>query len=273
MGVLPLSVTAQRPPQTEAIAVIHHAVECGVTLFDTADSYCLDDTEMGHNERVLGAALAQLSNSLRQRLTIATKGGLIRPGGRWERDGRPQHLRRRCEQSLKNLRVERIDLYQYHAPDEKVPLRDSIDELRRLREEGKVEHLGVSNFSVPQLDLAQQTVEIISIQNQYSPGCREPEKDGTLADSQQRGLAFLPWSPLGGSGRAKHVGQNRSTLQAIASDHHASVQQVVLAWLLSKGPMVFPIPGASQKATIEDSAKAAELELSPQELRRLEAAW
>lgn len=273
MGAMPLSIGPNRPTEVDAIAVIHHAVACGVTLIDTADSYCIDDSEVGHNERLIGRALAGLDPSTRDRILVATKGGCLRPGGRWETDGRPEHLRLVCEQSLENLRVDRIDLYQLHAPDPGVPLAQSLGALKRLKDEGKIAHVGVSNFTADQIDQAQRIVEIVSVQNRFSPACRDPERDGTLAATQQRGLAFLPWSPLTGMRGAKTLGEHQPIVQSIAADHGVSTHQVALAWLLAKGPMVIPIPGASRTSTIEDSAKAADLVLSAEELRLLDEAW
>ena len=274
MGVMPLSVTAARPPQDEAVGVILHAIDCGITFFDTADSYCLDDREAGHNERLLGKALAQVPRSARQGLTVATKGGLIRPQGRWEVNGDPEHLRQACHQSLQNLGVDRIDLYQYHSPDPKVPLADSLGQLKLLQDAGKIEHVGVSNFSVAQLDQAQRILAVISVQNRFSPRCRNPETDGMLQTTTKRGLALIPWSPLNGMGGARQLGKDDgSVVGRIAFDHGVSPQQVTLAWLLAKGPTVIPIPGASRKATIEDSARAAQLKLSDDEQRQLDLAW
>ena len=270
LGAMPVSVTANRPDESQAIAVIHHAVDCGITLIDTADSYCLDSSEVGHNERVVGKAVSQLPPAVRDELLVATKGGLIRPQGRWERLGTREHLRRACEHSLAALGVERIDLYQYHAIDPNVPLAESIGELKLLADEGKIAHIGVSNHSVSELDQARAIVPVVSIQNQYSRQQRAPETDGTLAASQARGVAFIAWSPLNGMGGAKTLGRGQRAVRAVAKEHGVSVQQVVLAWLVSKGPMVFPIPGASRKRTIEDSARAADLVLSDDQIRRLD---
>jgi len=182
-------------------------------------------------------------------------------------------LRQVCEQSLVNLNVQAIDVYQYHAPDPKVPLADSMGELKKLKDEGKIRQVAVSNFSVEELDEAAGIVEIASIQNQYSPKCRRPEQDGTLAASEKRGIAFLPWSPLNGMSGSKTLGGDGSPLNDIASAHGVSVQQVVLAWHLSKGPHIIPIPGASRAASIEDSAKAADLELTIDQIDTLDKLW
>ena len=270
MGVMPLSTDPDRPDEDEAIGVIHHAIDCGINLLDTADSYCFDDTETGHNERLIGKAMAKLSPTMRQEIVVATKGGWLRPQGRWEPCGTPRHLRRQCEQSLVNLGVERIDVYQYHTIDPNVPLLDSIGELKLLQDEGRIEHVGVSNFTVDQLDEARSILEIVSVQNQYSLQVRRPEKDGTLSGSAERGVSFIPWSPLGGREGAKSLDRDQPVVKSIARRRGVSVQQIILAWLLSKGPMVFPIPGSKRKQTIEDSAKAASLTLSSDETAQID---
>lgn len=266
-----MSVPAARPAEADAIRVIHHAIDCGITLIDTADSYCLDASEAGHNERLIGKALAELPTAKRNAVVVATKGGLVRPGGRWEHDGSPKHLRAVCEASLKNLRTDIITLYQYHRIDSKVPLAESMGCLKQLQKEGKIRFIGVSNFSVLELEAAEAEAEIVSVQNQYSRKHRQPEQDGVLEYARARNLAFLAWSPLNGIGGSKDLGAFEPLLESIAASHHVSIYQVVLAWLLSKGPQVIPIPGASRKESIEDSAKACQLKLRPEELEALSA--
>ena len=273
LGAMPMSVPSSRPSEQESIAVIHRAIDLGITLIDTADSYCLDDREPGHNERLIGKALSDLPAADRERVVVATKGGLVRPGGRWEHDGRPQHLRRVCEQSLENLAVETIELYQLHAADPAVPLAESIGELKRLRDEGKIRHIGVSNFSVAQLEEASQIVEIATIQNRWSPDHRGPERDGTLAAAAHKGMTFLPWSPLGGMSRARHIGQKQTAVRRMADGRGISPQRLALGWLLAKGPHVIPIPGASRRPSVEDSAAAADLDLTSEEVAELDRAW
>lgn len=270
LGGVPLSCTRKRPTERDAIGVIQHAIECGVSLIDTADSYCLDESEYHHNERLIGKALAGLPRSERDEIVVATKAGWIRPQGSWIPCGRPKHLRRQCEGALLALQVERIFLYQHHTPDPDVPLEDSVGELTRFQEEGKIQFIGVSNYSVEQLDIAQSMTEIASVQNQYALDYREPEEDGVLEATRTRGLAFLPWSPLGGLGGAKQLGDDNDGLRRVAKDRGVSVHRIALAWLLSRGPHVLPIPGASRKESIEDSAQAADIELSSEELERIE---
>ena len=271
IGGVPLSCTRRRPREAESIRLLHHAVELGVTLIDTADSYCLDDTEMGHNERLIGKALQQLPSSTCERVVVATKGGWIRPNGAWIPHGPPQYLRERCEESLRNLQVECIDLYQHHTPDANVPVTDSVGELHRLREEGKIRHIGVSNYSVAQLDAVCERTEVASVQNQYSPLHREPEQDGMLSATADRGLAFLPWSPLGGLGRAGSLAELAPALAGLAATREVSVHRLALAWLLAQGEHVLPIPGVSRIESLEDSVAAAELDLSAEELAQVSA--
>ena len=284
MGCMPLSVRRDRPDEREAIGVIHHAVDCGITFFDTADSYCIDDTETGHNEQVIGKALRELAPSVREKIVVATKGGLIRPEGRWDRDGRPESLRKAVEASLKRLGVERIDLYQHHRIDPEVPLEDSLGVIAACRDEGKIAHVGVSNYGVDEIKRGTRICPITSVQNQFSPDHRQPERPvgeadpsldpntaGTLQFTDEHGLAFLPWCPLGGMGGAKQWAEPNNPLAEFSRELGASAYQLVLGWHLAKGSHVIPIPGASRASSVEDSAKAADLELSGEVLAKLEA--
>ena len=272
LGGVPLSIPQTRPDSATAIKVIHHAVDRGVTFIDTADSYGQGVSDMGHNERLFGAALAQLPADVRARMVVATKAGLTRPGGGWVPNGRPDYLRRQCEASLRNLGVERLDLLQHHRPDPEVPIADSIGAFARLREQGKVRFIGVSNYSVAQLDEAQSVTGIASTQNRYSLAHRQPEQDGTLAATEARGLAFIPWSPLGGISAPPHGSRDLQRRHPAAERLGVSPQRLVVAWLLAKGPHVVVIVGASRAATIEDSARAAELELSTGDIAQIDTA-
>lgn len=282
LGAMPLSVPDKRPDEDQAIAVIHHAIACGITFIDTADAYCLDDTETGHNERLIGKALRQLPAGRRQQIFVATKGGLIRPQRRWDRDGSPRHLRAACEASLQALGVDRIDLYQYHRIDPAVPLSESLGCLKELQQQGKIRFLGVSNFGIADLDAARNIVDIVSLQNEYSrrhrlpemvppgrPPRPEPDTIGTLEYARKHQLSFLPWSPLNGIGQAKSLGATDAAVAGIAAARSISPQQIVLAWLLAQGPQVIPIPGASRKSSISDSVQAADLKLTAAELSAL----
>lgn len=237
----------------EAERVLRRAVELGVNLIDTADSYGPDVSE-----RLIGETLAPYSAGV----VIATKGGLVRPGpGVWERHGTPEHLRKACEGSLRRLRLERIDLYQLHAPDEKVPLQDQLGTLRDLQAEGKIRHIGVSNFSVHQLDEAVRMVEVVSVQNRYNLGDRTSQD--VLDWCEARNVAFIPWRPLGLDGI------DVSVVKEIAGRHGATKGQVALAWLLASSPVMLPIPGTSKVRHLEENVAAAEVRLSPDELRTL----
>jgi pyridoxine 4-dehydrogenase len=276
LGGVPLSVPETRPDEATAIKVIHHAIDQGVTFRDTADSYGRGETDMGHNERLFRSALAQLPADVRARVVVATKAGFTRPGGAWVPNGRPEYLRRQCEASLGNLGVERLDLLQHHRPDPDVPIAESIGAFARLRDEGKVRFLGVSEYSVAQLDEAQAVTEIASTQNQYSLAHRQPEQDGTLAATRLRGLAFIPWSPLGGIAAPPHgardLARRHPAVASLAERLGVSPQQLAVAWLLSRGPHVLVIVGASRAASIEDSARAAELELDADDIAHIDEA-
>ena len=236
----------------EARRVLQRAVELGVTLIDTADAY---GPEVSEN------LIYETLHPYPKNLVIATKGGMVRPvAARWDRDGSPEHLRAACEGSLKRLHLERIDLYQLHAPDPKVPLEDSIGELAKLQAAGKIRHIGVSNFDVGQLKRAQAVAKIVSVQNRYNVQDRGSE--AVLQYCQKEGLGFLPWAPLD-SGRLP------DNLQAIATAHNASTVQVALAWLLARSPNMLPIPGTASTAHLEDNVAAAGLRLSAAEMAKL----
>ena len=272
LGGMPMSVRRERPGEADSLRVLRRAAELGMTLWDTADAYAIDDTETGHNERLLGKAYARLPADLKQRVVIATKGGHVRPEGRWAHDGRPQHIREAVDASLLALGVDRIDLYQFHRPDPDVPFADSVGAFAEARQQGKVRYVGLSNVSPAQIDEAKAIVPILSVQNQYSPTHRQPERDGSLEKCRDLGLAFLPWSPLGGMRGAKGIGQE-GALAEVARELGVSPQRVVLAWHLSKYERVIPIPGASHVESVEDSARAAEVTLSPEQATRLDAAF
>jgi aryl-alcohol dehydrogenase-like predicted oxidoreductase len=274
LGAMPLSIQGRPADRGAAKRVVRRAVELGVDLIDTADAYCLDDGEIGHNERLVREALDEMGArvGLDDGVVIATKGGLTRPGGRWERDGRPEHLREACERSLAALRVESLDLYQLHAPDPKVPFGDSVGELARLRAEGKVRAVGLSNVDLEELRAAEEIVEIASVQNRYNPWDRSSEAAGVLAYCDTNGITFLPYSPVGGRWR---VGELRGSeaLARIGARVGATPEELVLAWILSKSDTLVPIPGASRTASIESSVRAEGLRLDERTLSDLERAF
>jgi aryl-alcohol dehydrogenase-like predicted oxidoreductase len=257
-----------RPDEAQGIATIHAALDAGMTLIDTADVYCLDHRDIGHNERLIAKALAGRHEDVR----VATKGGLERPRGAWTSNGRPEHLRAACEASLRALGVSRIDLYQLHAPDDDVPFEDSVGALARLREEGKIERVGLSNVSTAELAAAQRIVPIASVQNRWSPMHRSPERDGVLAACTRQGIAFLPYSPFGGARGATTLAQQGS-LGAEAARRGVTAHQLVLAWMLAKSPVVIPIPGARRPESPRACAAAAALELGAADVAAVEKAF
>jgi aryl-alcohol dehydrogenase-like predicted oxidoreductase len=270
LGGMPMSISKTRPAEADSVKlIVRAATELGVTLWDTADAYALDDTEVGHNERLFAKAKAELPSDIREKVILATKAGHIRPGGSWITDGRPEYLRSALEASLKALNADVIDLWQFHRPDPKVPYADSVGVFAEAFHAGKVRYVGISNASPEQIDIATSLVPVVSVQNQYSPTHRQPEKDGALARCKDLGLAFLPWSPLGGMGGAKGIGAEGTVLSQIVAELGVSPQQVVLAWHLAQYDRSLPIPGASRYESIADSAKAADLTLSAEQLDRL----
>jgi aryl-alcohol dehydrogenase-like predicted oxidoreductase len=272
LGGMPMSIEG-RPDEARSIRTIHAALDAGVTLIDTADAYHLHAGETGHNERLIAKALASYAGDASDVL-VATKGGHIRPGdGSWTVDGSPAHLRAAAEASLKALGVDAIGLYQYHRPDPKVPYAESVGALKELLDTGKIRMAGISNATIEQIDIAVQVLgegNLASVQNQFSPAFRSSEPE--LRHAAELGVAFLPFSPLGGISRAGQLGARHVAFQEVGDAHGVSPQQVTLAWMLAKAPVVIPIPGASRPESITDSAHATELTLSPDELARLDNA-
>lgn len=241
-----------------------------MTLIDTADAYHLGADDLGHNETLIAKALA--SHDLGRDVLVATKGGHLRPGGgSWTLDGSPEHLKRACEDSLRRLGVEAIGLYQFHRPDPRVPYAESVGALRDLLDEGKIRMAGISNADPDQIRQAGEILggRLVSVQNQFSPAFRSSEPELRLCD--ELGIAFLPWSPLGGISRASELGSSYAPFARIAEAHGVSPQRVCLAWMLARSPVVVPIPGASRPETIRDSVAAAELVLDAGELAELDA--
>ena len=268
LGAMPMSLEG-RPDEARSIRTIHAALDAGVTLVDTADAYCVNLEETGHNERLIAKALASWSGDP-DTVLVATKGGHYRPGdGSWQLDGRPEHLRDACDASLKALGVDAIGLYQFHRPDPAVPYADSVGTLKELQDAGKVQLTGISNADVDQIRMSMEILnQLASVQNEFSPRFRSSEDELQLC--AEHGIAFLPWSPLGGIGSAGRLGSRHREFDEVARAHGVSPQQVTLAWELTRAPVVVPIPGASRPETILDSLKAAELELSADELARLD---
>ncbi|MGQ4476404.1 aldo/keto reductase [Streptomyces sp. SAS_276] len=269
LGGMPMSIEG-RPDEARSLATIHAALDEGVTLIDTADAYHLHADEVGHNETLIAKALA--SHDRGADVLVATKGGHLRPGdGSWTLNGSPAYLKEACEASLRRLGVEAIGLYQFHRPDPRVPYADSVGAVRELLDEGKIRLAGISNANPEQIRLANEILDgrLVSVQNQFSPAFRSSEPELDLCD--ELGIAFLPWSPLGGITRAGELGSAYAPFARIAEQHGVSPQRVCLAWMLAKSPVVVPIPGASRPETIRDSAAAPELTLSAEEIAELDA--
>ena len=269
-GAWPLSDSVPRPGEEEAVRVIHAALDGGATLVDTADAYCLHEGEAGHNERLVASALRSWPGP-RDEVMVATKGGYVRPDGRWQNNGRPEHLRRACDRSLLALGVDRVDLYQFHGPDPEVPFGESVGALAELRTEGKIRWLGLSNVSVEQIRSARSIVEITSVQNRLNPFFREAVSDGVVGYCEQERLGFLAYSPVGG-GRLNKKLPDIDVLAPIAERHGVSNHAVVLAWVLSQGRSVIVIPAARRIEHVSDSQAAADLELSDGEIEAIETA-
>ncbi|GLV88061.1 oxidoreductase [Streptomyces lavendulae subsp. lavendulae] len=275
LGAMPLSIE-HRPDEARAIATVHAALDAGITLIDTADSYHWHADETGHNELLIARALARYGGDTSDVL-IATKGGRGRPGdGSWTVTGSPAHLKRAAEASARRLGVDAIGLYQLHKPDPAVPWAESVGALRELLDAGVIRAAGISNVSTGQIREAHEILGdgLVSVQNRYSAAVRDSEPEVRL--SACLGLAFLPWSPLGGISRSSLDGPSGQTsadtaFHHIAAEHGVSPQQVALAWLLARSPAVIPVPGASRPASVRDSARAATLRLSAEQLTRLEA--
>ncbi len=244
----------------EARRVLRRALELGVDFIDTADAYGPEVSE-----RLIAEALHPYPKGL----VIATKGGLVRPGpGSWVPDGRPEHLREACEASLKRLKLARIDVYQFHRIDPKVPLEDSIGELARLKAEGKIRHVGVSNFDPGELERARRVTPIVSVQNRYNVVDRASAE--VLAVCERESLAFIPWAPIArGSADSLEGGANSQALEALAEAHGVTVFQAAIAWLLAKSPAMLPIPGTSSIGHLEEDVAAARIRLSAAELAAL----
>jgi aryl-alcohol dehydrogenase-like predicted oxidoreductase len=272
LGGMPMSIEG-RPDEDRSIRTIHAALDAGVTLIDTADAYHLHAGETGHNERLIAKALATYSGDT-SGVLVATKGGHIRPGdGSWTVDGSPAYLRDAVEASLKALGVEAIGLYQYHRPDPKVPYDESVGVLKELLDAGKIRLAGISNATVEQIDIARRVLgegNLASVQNQFSPAFRSSEPE--LRHTASHGIAFLPWSPLGGIGNAGELGSRHAAFAEMAQAHGVSPQRITLAWMLALAPTVIPIPGASRPESITDSAQAPGLVLTPEEVDRLSQA-
>jgi aryl-alcohol dehydrogenase-like predicted oxidoreductase len=267
LGAMPLSTKEHRPSPTDAEAVVHAALDAGVTLIDTADAYSRDEAEFGHNEELVANALRSYG---RTDVLVATKGGHTRDGTSWGLDGSPAYLRRACEASLRRLHADAIGLYQLHRPDPATPWEESMGGLRSLFDDGLVRMVGISNADIAQIDSARAILgaALVSVQNQFSPGYRSSAVE--LDHCAALGLAWLPWSPFGGVSAAGSLDAQAPAFAEVAAELGVSVYQVTLAWHLAQSDVVLPIPGASRPASIIDSAAATHLTLTDEQLGRLD---
>ncbi|WP_062078144.1 aldo/keto reductase [Demequina globuliformis] len=268
LGGMPMSIEG-RPDEARSIATIHAAIDAGVTLIDTADAYHLHPGEAGHNEALIARALVSYPGATSQVL-VASKSGHVRPGdGTWTVNGDPAYLKHAAKASAQRLGGDSIGLHQFHRPDPRVPYADSVGAFAELLDEGVIEMAGISNANVDQIREAHKILggRLASVQNQFSPAFVSSYDELTLC--AELGVAFIPWSPLGGIGKAGDVGTRFLPFQLIADARGVSAQQVVLAWELALGEHVIPIPGASRPSSILDSAGASELVLTEEELGQL----
>lgn len=266
LGAMPLSVNG-RPSEAQAIEVIKAFLELGGDFIDTANVYCLADHDIGHNEQLIAKALDRLGK--REGVVIATKGGLRRPMGDWKIDGDPAWLRASCEKSLRDLEVSSIDLYQLHAVDPNIGLLPTLNELVRLREEGLVHHIGLSNINLPILQEALDYAPIVSVQNRCNLLEKRDFAEGLVEFCGARGITYIPHSPVGG-----HYGHVRlpkhPVIGRLAEKYKASPYCIALAWLLAKGDHILPIPGASKVSSIQDSMKALTIQLEPADIEAID---
>ena len=265
-GGMPLSIQG-RPPEEQGKRTLNAAIDAGMTLIDTADVYCFDDNDIGHNERLIASVLAERSD--RDAIRVATKAGLRRPRGAWTNDGSPAHIREACEKSLRALQTGQIWLYQFHAPDPKVPFEKSVEAFAELHREGKFRWFGLSNVSVKQIEQAERILPVVSVQNRLNPYFRE--SISVAKECERRGITFLAYSPVGGGRLAKKL-TTFDVLIELAQKYDRSVHAIVIAWVRAQSKTVVPIPAARTIDHAVDSARAADLELSPEDLNAIDEA-
>jgi aryl-alcohol dehydrogenase-like predicted oxidoreductase len=278
LGCMPLSNIKMVDHREQAIATVHHAIDSGITLLDTANVYSPTWDTFGHNETLVAEAVRTYSGKADiSKVIIATKGGIIKPAENVvERDGTREGLLKACEASLKRLNTSSIELYQFHRHDPSVTYTEQMLSLKALKDAGMVKRIGLSNAQGPELDVALEILGgpndggVVSIQNEYSPRYRG-EQD-VLDKCMKLGIAFLPWSPLGGAAQAGEVGSRYSDFAAVATEVGATAQEVVLAWLLALTPVMIPIPGATKTATVDSIIRSTELKLTSAQVERLTAA-
>jgi aryl-alcohol dehydrogenase-like predicted oxidoreductase len=270
LGAMPLAI-AGRPSESDAVRVVHAALDAGMNWIDTADAYCVDSTDTGYGERIVARALREWSGP-RDEVRVATKGGIVRPGGEWRPHGKPEHLRAACDASLKNLGVSSIFLYQFHCPDPDVYFPDSVGAIAELQRQGKVQHVGLSNVDVAHIRQARKILSVAAVQNRCNVFERSPLTTGVVDACERDGIAFIAHSPVGG-----HRGHVRvtsdPTLGAVAARLGLTPYQVAIAWLLARSPAVVVIPGASRVESARSSAAAGDVVLSAGDLDELDRAF
>lgn len=266
LGAMPLSLTG-RPDSAQAQSVIGAFLQAGGNFIDTANVYCADGSETGHNERLISRSLSNLD--IKNNILVATKGGIRRDRDDWITDGHPEFLRQSCENSLKDLNTDSIFLYQLHAPDPEVPLSDSIGELLKLKNEGKIQHIGLSNVNIEQIQIALSITQIMSVQNRCNLFNRKSFDSGVVELCEKNKITFIAHSPVGGHFEHRQRADN-ILLNKLSEKYHVSTYQIMVAWLLHKNPAIFPIPGASKVSSIEDSLQATKVELSKGDIKLLD---
>lgn len=266
IGGMLLSISG-RPPEDQGIRVIHAALDAGVSFIDTADSYCLDDQDFNHNEKVVGKAL----RGRRERVTVATKVGCLRPRGAWTVDARPETLIRATHRSLDALAVDTLDLLQLYAPDNRVPLAESLGALTRLKEQGKAKQIGICNVSLEQLEEARKLAPISTVQVRWNVRDRRAETSGLIAFCEKHQLTLIAYSPFGGTLQAPSLG-TYGKIGDEARRRRMSPYRLVLAWMINKSPAVIPIPGARRVESIVDSVKAGDVRLTDSDVKAVELA-
>lgn len=277
LGAMPLSFTHMLTHREQAIATIHRTLDLGITLIDSANIYAPTWDTIGHNEELLAEALslytgpADISNVL-----ITTKGGITRGEGEtWTRDGSASGLKAACEASMTALGVTVIDLYQFHRHDPRETYADQMRAILALRDLGWVREVGISNATLPELEVALEILGgpgaggVVSVQNEFSPRYREDRE--VLDRCTELGIAFLPWSPLGGSDNAKNLDSQFNEFAVVAAEHNSTAQEITLAWLLKLSPVVIPIPGATKPVTVDSIVRSLSIELTDSQFERLSA--
>ena len=257
LGAMPLSIEG-RPDENQAASVIETFINAGGNFIDTANVYCLDESDVGHNERLIETTLSKLKR--KEDVIVATKGGIERSRENWIVNGKPDFLRQSCEKSLTTLKTDSIFLYQLHAPDPALPLTDTIAELLKLKKEGKIQHIGLSNVTLEQIQLALSITKIMSVQNRCNLFDQRFFKNGVIEFCEKNNITFIAHSPVGGFFQHTQLNENTLLLK-LARKYQASTYQIMLAWLLDKSDCILPIPGASRISSIEDSMKAIQIEL------------